>query len=137
MAAQVYITKPQTVVTIGRDVWNFERFVRWLIDNDHPRFNVDFKASRKASRVDAALERDAKSPALKLRDEDQKALAEAANAPVVLINGQPTPVYPANPARQWSEYVRAISRPSSAPPAALATEPPAEGDEPEAETDEE
>lgn len=117
---QCYITKPQELVEVGAEQWNFERFVRWLLDADH-RFNSDAKGAKCAMRIERALEDCAKSVVLKLAKDDQAELAKAANEPHVMTNGgQVVGIYPSNPARKWLVFVRPIDDPKDSPPAVLA-----------------
>jgi hypothetical protein len=122
-----YLVVPNTCVLVGGEAWPLARFVGWLIDNDHPRFNVNGKAIRAGFRVATAFDEPYSGKpgdetiVVALRPEDWEALKAAAEGPLVMHpqKGELVAMYPTAAARIWLGFVDRIAEARDNAPAVL------------------
>jgi hypothetical protein len=102
-----YIKKSEKLVRLGaQDVWSFDRFVVWLIENDHVLFNSDGQGIRAGARI--RQEAVAEKKVMRVTKEDRDRLAQSANGPRVFSNGNVFQAYPTTHGGHWLDFVEAI-----------------------------
>lgn len=117
MSGHKYIQKPLQLVMVDGQSWDFGRFVSWLLDKDHPRFNADRAGGLASSRIAEELEKH--DQVMKLTVEDCELLVHAASGPLQLVpgTGQFLKAYPTTVSRIWMRFVDAIVSAKDEPPA--------------------
>jgi hypothetical protein len=101
-----YIKKSEKIVKLGpQDAWSFNRFVIWLIENDHVLFNSDGQGIRAGARIRAEC---TEKKVMKLTKEDRDRLGQSANGPRIFSNGHVVQAYPTTHGGHWLDFVDAI-----------------------------
>jgi hypothetical protein len=123
MSGYKYVPIGEHKVKVGSEEHDLIWFIRWLLENDHVRFNMDLGGARIGMRIESALEPDEHvNGSIKLTVEDHQKLSQAASGPVLrTFDGSMIQGYPTGRARDWVPLAEAITNlATDKPPAAPA-----------------